>query len=105
MVIKISFKEVVSLVKDNDVLVILGFVLLGVLELLIKSLEKKFLEEDSLWNLILMFVVVLGDRENKGLNYLVYEGLVFKIIGGYLGLVFKLGILIRYNKIYVYNLF
>lgn len=104
MVTKISSKEAANLVKDNDVLATSGFALLGVPESLIKSLEKKFLEEDSPRNLTLMFAAASGDRENKGLNHLAHEGLVTKIIGGHLGLAPKLGTLIRHNKTYAYNL-
>ncbi|MBA8980300.1 acyl CoA:acetate/3-ketoacid CoA transferase [Clostridium saccharobutylicum] len=77
MVTKISSKEAADLVKDNDVLATSGFALLGVPESLIKSLEKRFLQEDSPRNLTLMFAAASGDRENKGLNHLAHEGLVF----------------------------
>lgn len=100
----ISFKEAVNLVKDNDVLATSGFALLGVPELLIKSLEKRFLEEGNPRNLTLMFAAASGDRENKGLNHLAHEGLVNRVIGGHFGLAPKLGALIRENKTYAYNL-
>lgn len=104
MVKIISSKEAADLVKDNDVLATSGFALVGVPEALVKSLEKRFLEEDSPRNLTLMFAAASGDRESKGLNHLAHEGLVNKVIGGHFGLAPKLGALIRDNKTYAYNL-
>lgn len=100
----IGSKAAADLVKDGNVLATSGFALLGVPEALIKSLEKRFLEEGSPRNLTLMFAAASGDRESKGLNHLAHEGLVNKVIGGHFGLAPKLGSLIRENKTYAYNL-
>jgi propionate CoA-transferase len=104
MVKIISSEEAVKLVKDNDVLATSGFALLGVPEALMKSLEKRFLEDQSPRNLTLMFAAASGDRKCKGLNHLAHEGLINKVIGGHFGLAPKLGALMRENKIYGYNL-
>lgn len=100
----INSKEAANLVKDNNVLATSGFALLGVPEALIKSLEKRFLEEGSPRNLTLMFAAASGDRKSKGLNHMAHEGLIYKVIGGHFGLAPKLGALIRDNKTYAYNL-
>jgi propionate CoA-transferase len=104
MVKIINSEEAARLVKDDNVLATSGFALLGVPEALMKSLEKRFLEEESPRNLTLLFAAATGDRESKGLNHLAHEGLVNKVIGGHFGLAPKLGALMRDNKIYGYNL-
>ena len=104
MVKIISSEEAARLIKDDNVLATSGFALLGVPEALMKSLEKRFLEEESPRNLTLLFAAATGDRESKGLNHLAHEGLVNKVIGGHFGLAPKLGALMRDNKIYGYNL-
>ncbi len=104
MVKVISTKEAADLVKDNDVLATSGFASLGVPEALLRSLEEKFLVEESPKNLTLMFAAGQGDGKSKGLNHLAHEGLVGKIIGGHFNLAPMLGELIRENKVYAYNL-
>ncbi|OPJ65407.1 acyl CoA:acetate/3-ketoacid CoA transferase [Clostridium chromiireducens] len=104
MVKIISSTEAASLLKDNDVLATSGFASLGVPEALMKSLEKRFLEERSPQNLTLMFAAASGDGDSKGLSHLAHEGLVQKVIGGHFNLAPKLGELIRNNKICAYNL-
>ena len=104
MVKIINSKEAADLVKDNNVLATSGFALLGVPESLIKSLEERFLEENSPRNLTLMFAAASGDRGSKGLNHLAHEGLTGRVIGGHFGLAPKIGALIRDNKTYAYNL-
>lgn len=104
MVKIISTKEAADLVKNNDVLATSGFASLAVPEALLRSLEEKFLEEESPKNLTLMFAAGQGDGKSKGLNHLAHEGLVGKIIGGHFNLAPMLGELIRDNKVYAYNL-
>lgn len=104
MIKVISSKEAAELVKDNNVLATSGFAALGVPEALMKSLEKRFLEEKSPQNLTLMFAAASGDKDSKGLNHLAHEGLVNKVIGAHFGFAPKLGALMKDNKTYAYNL-
>ncbi|EKQ57480.1 MULTISPECIES: acyl CoA--acetate/3-ketoacid CoA transferase [unclassified Clostridium] len=104
MVKVISSTEAAKLIKDGDVLATSGFASLGVPEALLKSLEKRFIEEQNPRNLTLMFAAAQGDGESKGLNHLAHEGLIKKVIGGHFNLAPMIGQLIRNNKIYAYNL-
>lgn len=99
----IDSEKAASLVKDNDVLATSGFASLGVPEALLKSLEERFLLENSPMNLTLMFAAGQGDGKDKGLNHLAHEGLLNRVIGGHFNLAPKIGEMIRNNKIYAYN--
>lgn len=101
-VIKVS--EVVKLLKDGDIVVFSGFGLVCVNEEMVIVVEKCFLEEGVLCNLIVMYVSVFGDCREKGMSYWGYEGLIKCWIGGIVIVFFKMVKLIEEDKCEVYNL-
>ncbi|CDI48763.1 acyl CoA:acetate/3-ketoacid CoA transferase [Clostridium tetani] len=99
-----TVKEAISMIKNEDVVAVGGFV--GSLhpEELTSELERNFLEKGSPNKLTLIYAAGQGDSKEKGLNHLGHEGLVRRVIGGHWGLVPKLQKLAVENKIEAYNL-
>lgn len=100
----ITAKNVVKKLANNSVIATGGFVGIGVAEEVLSELESHFLENNIPKNLTLMYAAGQGDGKTKGLNHLVHEGMVGKVIGGHWGLAPKLGTLALENKIQGYNL-
>ena len=93
-----SAQEAVSLIKDNDTLVVDGFVNSTQPDALCAVLEERFLSSGSPTNLTLVFTAA------GALNHLGHENLVKRAVGGYWKLAPKLGDLAMENKIEAYNL-
>ncbi len=100
----ITAKEAVDKIKDNDLVVVEGFIGAVVPEEILCALEDKFLKSNAPKNLSLMYAAGVGDGKDRGLNRLGHEGLISKVIGGHWGLAPKVVKLAIENKIQAYNL-
>ena len=96
--------EAVALIRDGDMVSCSGFVGIGTPEVLIASLERRFLESGSPKGIDLLFAAAPGDGKELGLNRLAHDGLVRRAIGGHWALVPRLAALATGNRIEAYNL-
>lgn len=102
---KIIDKEKVGhLIRNNDTVMIGGFVGTGVPEELLIAIQDRYLEKQEPKALNIIFCAGQGDGKDRGVNHLAHEGLVKKAVGGHFGLSPKLCALINENKVEGYNL-
>lgn len=100
----IKADEVASKIKDNDSVIVSGFIGAGVCEELLYNIQQSYLETSSPKNIELLFCAGMGDGDTKGLNHLGEEGLIKRAIGGHFGLTPRLTKLINEEKMEGYNL-
>lgn len=100
----ISGNEAVCLVKNDDLLAILGSGG-GVAEpsYLLKMLSERFQKEDLPRKLTLYHANGIGDKQEIGTDYLAYEGLVKRDVAGHWGMAPKMARLAQEEKIEAYN--
>ena len=82
----VSAKQAVGVIEDGWTICISGSGG-GVLEpdYLLQALESRFLQNRQPRNLTIVHCASLGDRKERGINRLVHEGLVKRVIGGHWG--------------------
>ena len=97
----ISSDEAVKLVKNDDTVIMTGFVGTYPEELDLK-LEQRFLESGQPRNLTVLFAAGQGDGKSKSMNHLAHEGLLKRIIGAHFNFLPKIGPLVLENKIEAY---
>lgn len=99
----ITAQEAVQHIKDNDCVLVDGFVGTCVAEELLIALENRFLQSQCPKDLTILYTSSSGDRGSRGLNHIAHEGLIKCVIGGHYALSPKIGDLAINNKIEGYN--
>ena len=100
----VSADEAIAVIRDNDTIVIQGFVGIGVPDELILALERRFLSTGHPRALTLLFAAAPGDGKEQGINRLAHDGLFKRVIGSHYALVPKLAEMALQNKFEAYNL-
>ena len=102
--LQLSSDEAVRRIKDEDTLILGGFVGSVVPEALERALEERYLSTGQPRDLNLVFAAGQGDGEKKAVNRLAHEGLVSHVIGGHWGLVPRLQSMVNEGKVSGHNL-
>ncbi len=95
--------EAVNLIKTNDTIGTVGFIMTGVAEELLLRLGERFEKENNPKNLTVMWASGVGDGKERGINHLCKEGLLKRTIAGHYGMLPKIAPLIVDNKVEAYN--
>ena len=103
MVEILTAQQAAMLVKDQDKVILGGFIGAVVPEAIEKALGEQFAHTGHPKNLELYFAAGQGDGKNKANNHLSVEGMVSMAIGGHWGLIPKLQKLANDNLIQGYN--
>lgn len=99
----ITAKEAAALVPDGSTLAVSGFMLCGVADEILDALEQRFVETRHPQNLTVMAAGSVGDWQDGGLNHLAHEGMIKRLIEGYLGAEPKLNEMVMKDQIEYYN--
>lgn len=99
-----SAEEAILIIRDGDTVATGGFAGAGFAEEIAIALESHYLKTGSPKGITLFYAAGQGDKSEKGLNHLAYEGLIRRVIGGHWGLIPKLQKLAVDDKIIAYNL-
>lgn len=100
----ISAKEAAALIKDGDTVAASGFGLACWPEEMGISIEERFLQTGHPQNLTVMHSSAVGNRRDKGMSHLGYEGLIKRWIGGIAIASPGMAKLIEEDKCEAYNL-
>ncbi|WP_075983292.1 acyl CoA:acetate/3-ketoacid CoA transferase [Bacillus massilinigeriensis] len=100
----ISAAKAAELIKDGDTVAASGFGLSCWAEEMGISIEERFLQTGHPRNLTVMHASAVGNRRDKGMSHLGYEGLVKRWIGGIAIASPKMANLIEEDKCEAYNL-
>ncbi len=100
----VSPQEAVSIIKNNDVVALGGFIGIGIAEELLEALAQRFLQTGEPKDITLLYASGIGDGKEKGVNRIAHKGLIKKAICGHWGLTPKLAALAINNEIEAYNL-
>ena len=95
----ITADDAASLIKDEMVVGVGGFVGFGTPEELLIAIEKRYTETGQPVNLTAFHSPGIGDSKTKGMNHFAHEGLLKRLICGHVGLAPKLGQLCADNKV------
>lgn len=93
-----SAKDIAYEIPDYSVIALVGFGGMGQCDEILFELGKRFLETGKPENLTIFHTAGQSGRKN-GIEYIAYEKLIAKIIGGHWGLAPKLSKLIEENKV------
>jgi len=99
----ITAKEAAALIPDNSVLAVSGFMLGGVADEILDALEQRFVETRHPQSLTAMAAGSVGDWADGGLNHLAHEGMLKRLIEGFLGAEPKLNDMVMKDQIEYYN--
>lgn len=99
----ITAKEAAALIPDKSVLAVSGFMLGGVADEILDALEQRFVETQHPRDLTAMAAGSVGDWADGGLNHLGHEGMLKRLIEGFLGAEPKLNDMVMKDQIEYYN--
>src|SRR5262245_19852570 len=103
MISLISADKAVSLIGDNDSVIVGGNGGTGVPEAILDALERRFLAIGKPRDLTLLHVTGIGAVTEKGLCHLAHPGLIRRVIGGNFGMQLPFMKLILENEVEAYN--
>lgn len=108
----VSVFDVVVWIVDDVVVIVFFFLVLGCFDFVFKVIGVWFDVESYLCNLMIIYLIVVGDMYGVlGVDYIVKDGFLLCILGGFylLGFLFKLMFeiwkMIVENCVVVYNVF
>ena len=99
----ITAEQAAQMVQSDSVLAVSGFMLGGVADELLDALERRFIQTQQPRGLTVMAAGSVGDWADGGLNHLAHDGLIRRLIEGFLGAEPKLNAMVQDNRIEYYN--
>lgn len=99
----LTAQQAATLIKDQDKVILGGFIGAVVPEAIEQAIGERFLSTGHPKNLELYFTAGQGDGKTKATNHLSYPGMVSMALGGHWGLIPRLQKLANDNQIQGYN--